>query len=221
VGVQVVNMGVQGVNRVCRLWTWVCRVWTCVCRVSTGCSGCEQGVQGVNRMCRLWTGFLWRRMVRHVNPFVSVSTVLGQPHGYWPPRASRDYSCNRTMQSSAPHRSLPSCAAVLLCCCAAVLLRPTLYFRYWDKNRLIHQAQRVWPWGADGSLWVTSLAHSFIYMYMYILYMFQAAMCPSSRELLYQCDTWFMSLWNINQVSHWYNNSPDDGHMAVRNMYGI
>jgi len=23
---------------------------------------------------------------------------------------------------------------------------------------------------------------------------------------------------DINQVSHWYNNSPDDGHMAARNM---
>ena len=26
---------------------------------------------------------------------------------------------------------------------------------------------------------------------------------------------------DINQVSHWYNNSPDDGHMADRNMKGI
>ena len=26
---------------------------------------------------------------------------------------------------------------------------------------------------------------------------------------------------DINQVSHWYNNSPDDGHMAARNMYRI
>jgi len=26
-----------------------------------------------------------------------------------------------------------------------------------------------------------------------ILYMFRAAMCPLSGELLYQCDTWFMS----------------------------
>ena len=24
---------------------------------------------------------------------------------------------------------------------------------------------------------------------------------------------------DINQVAHWYNNSPDDGHMAARNMY--
>ena len=26
---------------------------------------------------------------------------------------------------------------------------------------------------------------------------------------------------DINQVSHWYKNSPDDGHMAARNMYRI
>ena len=26
---------------------------------------------------------------------------------------------------------------------------------------------------------------------------------------------------DINQVSHWYNNYPDDGHMAARNMYRI
>ena len=31
-------------------------------------------------------------------------------------------------------------------------------------------------------------------MFISILYVFQAAMCPSSGELLYQCDTWFMSL---------------------------
>jgi len=68
--------------------------------------------------------------------------------------------------------------------------------------------------------------------------MFRAAMCPSSGELLCQCDTWFMSLCgmqehmilhtrrsstqsDINQESHWYNNSPDDGHMAARNIYRI
>jgi len=31
-------------------------------------------------------------------------------------------------------------------------------------------------------------------MFISILYMFRAAMCPSSGELLYQCDTWFMPL---------------------------
>jgi len=71
-------------------------------------------------------------------------------------------------------------------------------------------------------------------------------MCPSSGELLYQCDNWFMSLCvddrlvcrsicsclllhtgrsstqsDINQVSHWYNNSTDDGHIAARNIYRI
>ena len=34
----------------------------------------------------------------------------------------------------------------------------------------------------------------FFCMFISILYMFRAAMCPSSGELLYQCDTWFMSL---------------------------
>ena len=26
---------------------------------------------------------------------------------------------------------------------------------------------------------------------------------------------------DINQMSHWYNNSPDEGHMAARNMKRI
>ena len=34
----------------------------------------------------------------------------------------------------------------------------------------------------------------FLCMFISILYMFRAAMCPSSGELLYQCDTWLMSL---------------------------
>jgi hypothetical protein len=33
-----------------------------------------------------------------------------------------------------------------------------------------------------------------LYMFISILYMFRAAMCPSSGELLYQCDAWFMSI---------------------------
>ena len=37
-------------------------------------------------------------------------------------------------------------------------------------------------------------AHFFSCMSISILYMFRTAMCPSSGELLYQCDTWFMSL---------------------------
>jgi len=36
-------------------------------------------------------------------------------------------------------------------------------------------------------------AQFFSYLFISILYMFRAAMCPSSGELLYQCDTWFMS----------------------------
>ena len=37
-------------------------------------------------------------------------------------------------------------------------------------------------------------AQFFLCMFICILYMFHAAMCPSSGELLYQYDTWFMSL---------------------------
>jgi len=33
----------------------------------------------------------------------------------------------------------------------------------------------------------------FFMLFISILYMFRAAMCPSSGELLYPCDTWFMS----------------------------
>jgi len=35
---------------------------------------------------------------------------------------------------------------------------------------------------------------SFARMFISILYMFRAAMCPQSGELLYQCDTCFMAL---------------------------
>jgi len=34
----------------------------------------------------------------------------------------------------------------------------------------------------------------FLVCFISILYMFRTAMCPSTGELLYQCDTWFMSL---------------------------
>jgi len=37
-------------------------------------------------------------------------------------------------------------------------------------------------------------AQFFRVMFISILYMFRAAMSPSSGELLYQCDTWLMSL---------------------------
>ena len=75
---------------------------------------------------------------------------------------------------------------------------------------------------------------------MSILYMFRAAMCTSSAELLYQCDTWFMSPCvddrlvgrsicsyipdgHLHRVTYTRcridtNNSPDDVHIALRNM---
>jgi len=34
----------------------------------------------------------------------------------------------------------------------------------------------------------------FLCMFISILYMFRVAMCPSSGELLYRCDIWFISL---------------------------
>jgi len=40
---------------------------------------------------------------------------------------------------------------------------------------------------------ITNSTHSFACTFISILYMFRAAMCPSSGELLYQCDTWCMS----------------------------
>ena len=40
----------------------------------------------------------------------------------------------------------------------------------------------------------TNLTHNFSCIFISILYMFRAAICSSSEELLYQCDTWFMSL---------------------------
>jgi len=84
-------------------------------------------------------------------------------------------------------------------------------------------------------------------MFISILYMFRAVMCPSSGEL-YQHDIWYMSLctddrlvyrfgWDCSLIQtctlkgHLYRvtytrcvdtiNSPDDGHMAARNMLRI
>ena len=99
------------------------------------------------------------------------------------------------------------------------------------------------------SLQISQLMHNFSCMFISILYMFRAAVCPSSGELLYQCYTWFMSLRkehiffvsvvscgafhttetkkiysfrsDIKQVLHWYNSSPDDGHTAAQNMKRI
>jgi hypothetical protein len=51
-----------------------------------------------------------------------------------------------------------------------------------------------WPCILVWSLYITNLTHSSLpCMFISILYMFRAAMCPSSGELLYQYDTWFMS----------------------------
>ena len=78
-----------------------------------------------------------------------------------------------------------------------------------------------WPCILVRSLWTTNMTHNFllICLFLYCTCFFRAAMCPSSGELLYQCDIWFPFQSDINQVSHWYNNSPDDGHMTARNMY--
>ena len=67
------------------------------------------------------------------------------------------------------------------------------------------------------------LAQFFSCIFISILYMFRAAMCPSSGELLYQCDTWFMSLCIDDRLVCRLtcipdNNSPDDEHVAARNM---
>jgi len=71
-------------------------------------------------------------------------------------------------------------------------------------------------------------------MFIFILYKFQAAMCLSSGELFYQCDTWFMSLCADDRLvcvpdGHLHRvtytrcpidtiDSSDDGHIAVQNM---
>jgi len=73
-------------------------------------------------------------------------------------------------------------------------------------------------------------------MFISILYMFRSATCPSSGEL-YQYDIWYMSLciddrlvcrfgWDCSLIETWttnghlyrWYNSPDDGHVAARNM---
>ena len=46
-------------------------------------------------------------------------------------------------------------------------------------------------------------------MFIFILYVFRAAMCPSSGEFLYQCDTWFMSLCVDDRLVCSYTCIPD------------
>jgi len=54
--------------------------------------------------------------------------------------------------------------------------------------------------------------HNISCMFISILYMFRAAMCPLSGELLYQCDTWFMSLCRWPSVMQVLTCIPD-GHL--------
>ena len=50
---------------------------------------------------------------------------------------------------------------------------------------------------------ICSYIPDFFCMLISILFTFRAAMCPSSGELLYQCDTWFMSLCvDVSQVGY-------------------
>jgi len=58
----------------------------------------------------------------------------------------------------------------------------------------------------------TNLTHNFSCIFISILYMFRAAICSSSEELLYQCDTWFMSLCVDDRVVCRLNCVPD-GHL--------
>jgi len=72
----------------------------------------------------------------------------------------------------------------------------------------------------------TKLVHNFSCMFIYILYMFRVTMCPSSGEILYFCNIWYLSLCvddllvcrmgfhpayqiviqsDKYQVSHWYS----------------
>jgi len=73
----------------------------------------------------------------------------------------------------------------------------------------------------------------FAYVYFYSLHV-SCSYVPISRRIVVSMIYVTLSRWlpgmhnrrsstqsDINQMSHWYNNSPDDGHMAVRNMYRI
>jgi len=88
-----------------------------------------------------------------------------------------------------------------------------------NTNWFITQApfHSSWPKNANfkkRSLQITNLTHNFLCMFISILYMFWAATWPSHNLHTRRSST----QRDINQVSHWYNNSPDDGHMAARNM---
>ena len=67
--------------------------------------------------------------------------------------------------------------------------------------------------------------HNFSYMFISILYMFRAAMCPSSGELIVgrnEIPTYIPGS-HLHRVTYTRCridtiNSPDDGHIAARNM---
>jgi len=74
-------------------------------------------------------------------------------------------------------------------------------------------------------------AQLFLYMFISILYMFRAAMCPSSGELIVSIHLVYrlQSYLNLHTKRHLYRvtytrcridtiNSPDDGRMLARNM---
>jgi hypothetical protein len=68
-----------------------------------------------------------------------------------------------------------------------------------------------------------------IYIYISLLYMFRANMCPSSGEITVSMRHWYLSLQPADQTapiqSGKYQSrvdtviSPDDGHMIARNVY--
>jgi hypothetical protein len=73
------------------------------------------------------------------------------------------------------------------------------------------------------------LVHNFSCMFISIIYMFQATMCPSSGELtvsIWHCHSVWMTIWPEGQAVIqivWQChidtfNSLDDGHIVARNM---
>ena len=76
---------------------------------------------------------------------------------------------------------------------------------------LVYVTLRRWPSGMQEHM----LLH-FSCMFVSILYMFRAAMCPSSGELLYQCDTWFMPLCvDDRPVCRSICSCLPDGHLHI------
>jgi len=110
-------------------------------------------------------------------------------------------------------------------------------------NELMLNFIFCWPCDLVWSLQITNLTHSFfVYVYFYSLHV-SGSHVPIIRRII-------VSMWHllyvtlcrwpsgiqehmllhtrrsstqsdIKQMSYWHNNSPDDGHMAARNMYRI